>query len=89
MQNIDPLLFSQLCVYYYTDVRPAEVNEIEEGDQIYTNCIIAANNGEVVYDKNQNLCSLQDGPVHTAKIGMDRETICVPENAILTVSGNT
>ena len=29
-QNIDPLLFSQLCVHYYTDVRPAVVNEVKK-----------------------------------------------------------
>ena len=27
-QNIDPLLFSQLCVYYYTDIRSAVVNPL-------------------------------------------------------------
>ena len=31
-QEIDPLLFFKLCVYYYTDIRPAVVNEITEGD---------------------------------------------------------
>ena len=35
-QNVDPLLFSQLCVYYYTDVRPAVLNEVIEGDCVYT-----------------------------------------------------
>ena len=32
-QNVDPLLFSRLCVYYYTDIRPTVVSEVKEGDQ--------------------------------------------------------
>ena len=31
-QNVDPLLFSQLYVYYYTDIRPVVINEVTEGD---------------------------------------------------------
>ena len=48
-QNVDPLLFSQLCVYFYTDVRPAVVNEIIEGDCVYTESIATNLDGEVVY----------------------------------------
>ena len=55
LQNIDPLLFSQLCVYYYTDVRPAVVNEVIEGDCVCTESITTSLNGEVVYKKHQNL----------------------------------
>ena len=33
----DPLLFSQLCIYYYADVVPAVVNEIQDEDGlVYT-----------------------------------------------------
>ena len=35
-QNIGQLLFSQLYVYYYTDIRPAVVNEVTESDCVYT-----------------------------------------------------
>ena len=50
-QNADPLLFSQLCVYYYTDIRPAVVNEVIEGDCVYTKFIATNLDGEVVYKK--------------------------------------
>ena len=50
-QHVDPLLFSQLCVYYYTDVRPAEVNKVIEGDCVYTESIVTNLDGEVVYKK--------------------------------------
>ena len=50
-QNIDPLLFSQLCVYYYMDVRPAVVNEVIEDDHVCTESITTNLNGEVVYKK--------------------------------------
>ena len=45
------LLFSQLCVYYYTDVRPAVVNEVIEGHCVYTESIATNLDGEVVYKK--------------------------------------
>ena len=35
--EVNPLLFSQLCIYYYADVVPAVVNEIQGADGlIYT-----------------------------------------------------
>ena len=46
-QNIDPLLFSQLCIYYYRDIRPAVVNEVIEGDCIYTESITAGWRGGI------------------------------------------
>ena len=54
-QNVDPLLFSQLCVYFYIDIRPAVVNEIIEGDCVYTESIATNLDGEVVYKKNTNI----------------------------------
>ena len=50
-QNVDPLLYSQLCVYYYTDVRPVVVNEVIEGDCVYIKSIATNLDGEVVYKK--------------------------------------
>ena len=64
-QNIDPLLFSQLCINYHTDVRPPVVNEVIEGDCIYTESIATNLNGEVVYKKHQNFNILLDRPVGT------------------------
>ena len=47
-QNVGPLLFFQLCVYYYTDVRPTVVKEVIEGDGVYTESIATNLGGEVV-----------------------------------------
>ena len=41
------------------------------------------------YIKHQNFDNLLDGPVGTVQIGMDKEPICIPGNAMLTVPGNT
>ena len=58
---------------------------------VYTlNPLLPTLDGEVVYKKNTKLFnSLLDGPVDTVQIGMDKEPICVPGNAMLTVPGNT
>ena len=66
LQNVDLLLFSQLCVYYYTDTRPAVVNEVIEGDCVYTKSIATNLNGEVVFKKHQNVDNFLDGPMGTA-----------------------
>ena len=42
-----------------------------------------------MYKKHQNFNSLRDGPVGTVQIGMDKEPICIPGNAMLRVPGNT
>ena len=35
--GVNPLLFSQLCIYYYADVLPTVVNKIQEEDGlVYT-----------------------------------------------------
>ena len=35
--RVSPLLFSQLCIYYYADVAPAVVNKIQDEDGlVYT-----------------------------------------------------
>ena len=88
-QNIDPLLFFQLCVCYYTDVRPAVVYKVIEGDCVYTESIATNLNGEVVHKKHQHFNSLLDGPVGTVQISIDKEPICIPGNARLTVTGKT
>ena len=88
-QNVDLLLFFQLCVYYSTDIRPPVVNQVIEGDCIYTESIATNLDREVVYKKHQNFNNLQDGPVSSVQIGMDKEPICIHGNAVLTVPGNT
>ena len=39
--------------------------------------------------KHQNFDNLLDGPVGTVQIGIGKEPICIPGNAMLTVPGNT
>ena len=54
--------YSYSYVYYFTEIRPAVVNEIEKGDQIGTESIITNNNGEIVYKKTTHFVAFQDGP---------------------------
>ena len=68
--------------------RPPVANEVQEGGHIYAESIITNIDGEMVYEKDHKLCDLHDGHVGTVKIVVDREPICVPGNATLTVSRN-
>ena len=91
LQNVDSLLFSQLCVYYYTIIRPAVVNKVIEADCVYTESITANLDGEVVCKKNTKKFTafLMGLSVGTVQISMDKEPTCIPGNAMLTMPGNT
>ena len=54
--RVNPLLFSQLCIYYYTDVVPAVVNEIQEEDGLVYTEGKNKNKGKIV-TKNTKLHS--------------------------------
>ena len=56
---------------------------------MYTESVATNLDGEVVYKKHQNFNSHLDGPVGTVQIGMDKELICIPGNAMLTLPGST
>ena len=67
--RVNPLLFSQLCIYYYTDVVPAVVNEIHDEDGlVYTKEISKNKKGKI---KHQNFIRGEDRPVGTFTIGTD------------------
>ena len=34
LEDVEPLLFSQLCIYHYADKVPAVVNEIQPEDSL-------------------------------------------------------
>ena len=50
--GFNPLLFSQLCTYYYADVVPAVVNEIQDEDGlVYTEEITKNKKGKIINKK--------------------------------------
>ena len=55
--GVNPLLFSQLCIYYYTDVLPAAVNEIQDEDGlVYTDEITKNKKGKIIDRKTPKFC---------------------------------
>ena len=56
LDGVNPLLFSQLCIYYYADVVPAVVNEIcDEDGLIYTEEVTKNKKGNVTDKKNTKI----------------------------------
>ena len=50
--GVNPLLLSQLCIYYYADVVPAVVNEIHDEDRlIYTEEVTKNKKGNIIDKK--------------------------------------
>ena len=55
--RVNPLLFSHLCIYYYADVVPALVNEIQDEDVlIYTKEITKNKKGNIIDKKTPIFC---------------------------------
>ena len=88
-EGVEPLLFSQLCIYNYVDKVPAVVHEIEAEDGlVYTEAITKNKDGKIICKKNhQNFNIDKDDPVGTVMIGTDHQPICVPGNATIMVPG--
>ena len=62
--GVNPLLFSQLCIYFSTDVVPAVVNDIQDEDGlVYTKEITKNRKVKIVDKKHQNFNSGEDRPV--------------------------
>ena len=58
LNGVNPLLFSQLCIYYYADVVPAVVNKIHDEDGlIYTTQVTKNKKGNVIDKKNTKISS--------------------------------
>ena len=52
LDGVNPLLFSQLCMYYYADVVPAVVSEIQDEDGlVYTEEITKNKKGSIINKK--------------------------------------
>ena len=55
--RVNPLLFSQLCIYYYADVVPAVVNEIcDENGLVYTEKVTKNKKGTIIDKKTPTFC---------------------------------
>ena len=79
-EGVEPLLFSQLCIYYYADKVQAVVHEIEAEDGlVYTEAITKNKDGKIIFKKkHQNFSTDKDEPVGT---------VMIPGNATITVPG--
>ena len=77
LDGVNPLLFSQLCIYYYADVVPAVVNEKQNKDGlVYTKEITKNKKGNIMNKKkHQNFVSSEDEPVGTVAIGTNNQPI--------------
>ena len=87
--GVNPLLFSQLCIYYYADVVPAVVNEIQDEDGLIYTEEITNNKKDNVIDKRkcQNFINGEDEPAGTVTIGINNQPICMPGNSMIMVPG--
>ena len=86
LNGVNPLLFSQLYIYYYADVEPAVVNEIcDEDGLVYTKEVTKNKKGNFIDKIHQNFVSGEDEPAGMVTIGINRQPICVPGNSMITV----
>ena len=87
--GVNPLLFSQLCIYYYADVVPAVVNEIQDQyGLVYTEEITKNKKGNITNKKkHQKFVSSEEKTAGTVTTGTNNQPICVPGNSTITMLG--
>ena len=57
LDGVNPLLFSQLFIYYYADVVPAVVNKKQDKDGlVYTKEITKNKKGNIINKKTPKFC---------------------------------
>ena len=87
-EGVEPLLFSQLCIYYYANKVPAVVHKIEAEDGlVYTKAVTKTRMANHLKKKHQHFNIDKDEPVGTVMIGTDHQPICVSGNATIMVPG--
>ena len=90
LEGTDPSLFSQLYIYYYSNVVPTVVSEIQAEDGlVYTEAVTKNKEGKIMFKKHQIFIVDKDEPVGTVMIGTDDQPICVPGNVTITVISKT
>ena len=86
--GVNPLLYLQLCIYYYADVVPAVMNKIQDEDVVVYTTEITKNKKAILYIKiHQNFVGSADEQVGTVIIGINNQPICVLGNLTITVLG--
>ena len=87
-EGVGPLLFLQLCIYYYAGMVPTVVNEIQTEDSLeYTKATTKNKVGEDIFKKHQKFIADKDEPVGRVMISTGHQPICVPRYATITVPG--
>ena len=88
-EDVEPLLFLYLCIYYYANKVPAVVYETQTEDGlVYTEAITKNKDCKIIFkNKHQNFNTDKEGPVGTVMIGTDHQPTCVPGNATFTIPG--
>ena len=87
--SVDPLLFSQLCVYHYTEVRKIQsVRYMNRGRSAWS-LSPPIQLVKLCLKKSQKVNSTSDGYLGTAVIGKNPQLICLSGNSTMTVPGQT
>ena len=89
-EGVDPLLFSQLCVYYHSNTN----KNSETGVSSQT---VSQQQEQIDPQKTNDLCKKKDqrnfddvtGHIGQVTVGSKKNPICIPGNSVITVLGHT
>ena len=90
LEGVNPLLFSQLCVYHHSNTDKSSVLGVSSQ-------LVSQQQEQVESSKPDDLCKKKDwqnfddatGHIRQVTIGSKKNPICIPGNSVITVPGHT
>ena len=89
-EGVNPLLFSQLCIFYYSNVQ--KTNTLGATSEVMSQNIISSKSpktDDLSKKKDQSKFRRKDGAIGQVTIGSKQNPVCVPSNSAITVLGQT
>ena len=88
-EGVNPLLFSQLCVFYYSNIR--KNNTLGATSEVMSQNIKSSKSPKMddLSKKDQLNFRRKDGAIGQVTIGSKQNPVCVPSNLAITVLGQT
>ena len=89
LEGVNPLLFSQLCVYHYSDTSGSSGLGVSTQTVSQEQEQIKPQKTDDLYIKEQQNIGDKTGHIGQVTIGSKKNPVCIPRNSVITVLGHT
>ena len=86
-ERVDPLLFSQLCVFHFSDVQKNQTLGTTSRVMSQQITHIKSPKTDDLSKKKTKRILRENGAIGQVNIGLKKNPVCVPSNSVITVPG--